>query len=308
MDLIISTLSRALVAGTPLLFGTIGEIIAERSGVFNLGTEGMMATGAVIAFGVTLSTGSVWLGFLMAIIAAALLSSIHAFVCITLKGKQTLSGLALTMIGLGLSGVIGRSYIGIPLPERFSSIKIPYLSLLPIIGPTLFSRDILFYIALFLAIFSYIFLYKTRVGINLRSVGESPKAADSLGVNVNLYRYIAVIIGGAMAGMGGAYLSTAYIPQWIEGMVGGRGWIVVALTIFAYWNPLKAIWTSYLFGGIYILQYLLQPLGIPPSLLMMMPYLSTLIILILTSRSNLLKRIGSPEALGEPFLKEDKQR
>jgi simple sugar transport system permease protein len=306
MDLIISTLSRALVAGTPLLFGTIGEIIAERSGVFNLGIEGMMATGAVIAFGVTLSTGSVWLGFLMAIIAAALLSSIHAFVCITLKGKQTLSGLALTMIGLGLSGVIGRSYIGIPLPERFSSIKIPYLSLLPIIGPTLFSRDILFYIALFLAIFSYIFLYKTRVGINLRSVGESPKAADSLGVNVNLYRYIAVIIGGAMAGMGGAYLSTAYIPQWIEGMVGGRGWIVVALTIFAYWNPLKAIWTSYLFGGIYILQYLLQPLGIPPSLLMMMPYLSTLIILILTSRSNLLKRIGSPEALGEPFLKEDK--
>jgi simple sugar transport system permease protein len=306
MDLIISTLSRALVAGTPLLFGTIGEIIAERSGVFNLGIEGMMATGAVIAFGVTLSTGSVWLGFLMAIIAAALLSSIHAFVCITLKGKQTLSGLALTMIGLGLSGVIGRSYIGIPLPQRFSSIKIPYLSLLPIIGPTLFSRDILFYIALFLAIFSYIFLYKTRVGINLRSVGESPKAADSLGVNVNLYRYIAVIIGGAMAGMGGAYLSTAYIPQWIEGMVGGRGWIVVALTIFAYWNPLKAIWTSYLFGGIYILQYLLQPLGIPPSLLMMMPYLSTLIILILTSRSNLLKRIGSPEALGEPFLKEDK--
>lgn len=306
MDLIISTLSRALVAGTPLLFGTIGEIIAERSGVFNLGIEGMMATGAVIAFGVTLSTGSVWFGFLMAIIAAALLSSIHAFVCITLKGKQTLSGLALTMIGLGLSGVIGRSYIGIPLPERFSSIKIPYLSLLPIIGPTLFSRDILFYIALFLAIFSYIFLYKTRVGINLRSVGESPKAADSLGVNVNLYRYIAVIIGGAMAGMGGAYLSTAYIPQWIEGMVGGRGWIVVALTIFAYWNPLKAIWTSYLFGGIYILQYLLQPLGIPPSLLMMMPYLSTLIILILTSRSNLLKRIGSPEALGEPFLKEDK--
>lgn len=306
MDLIISTLSRALVAGTPLLFGTIGEIIAERSGVFNLGIEGMMATGAVIAFGVTLSTGSVWFGFLMAIIAAALLSSIHAFVCITLKGKQTLSGLALTMIGLGLSGVIGRSYIGIPLPQRFSSIKIPYLSLLPIIGPTLFSRDILFYIALFLAIFSYIFLYKTRVGINLRSVGESPKAADSLGVNVNLYRYIAVIIGGAMAGMGGAYLSTAYIPQWIEGMVGGRGWIVVALTIFAYWNPLKAIWTSYLFGGIYILQYLLQPLGIPPSLLMMMPYLSTLIILILTSRSNLLKRIGSPEALGEPFLKEDK--
>ncbi len=306
MDLIISTLSRTLVAGTPLLFGTIGEIIAERSGVFNLGIEGMMATGAVVAFGVTLSTGSVWLGFLMAMIVAALLSSIHAFVCITLKGKQTLSGLALTMVGLGLSGVIGRSYIGIPLPERFSSIKIPYLSLLPIIGPTLFSRDILFYIALFLAIFSYILLYKTRVGINLRSAGESPKAADSLGVNVNLYRYIAVIIGGAMAGMGGAYLSTAYIPQWIEGMVGGRGWIVVALTIFAYWNPLKAIWTSYLFGGIYILQYLLQPLGIPPSLLMMLPYLSTLIILILTSRSNLLKRIGSPEALGEPFLKEDK--
>lgn len=144
------------------------------------------------------------------------------------------------------------------------------------------------------------------MGINLRSVGESPKAADSIGINVNLYRYLAVVIGGSFAGMAGAYLSTAYIPQWIEGMTGGRGWIVIALTIFAYWDPLKALIGAYLFGGIYVLQYLLQPLGIPPSLLLMLPYLSTLLVLILSSERNIINHIGPPESLGEPFIKEEK--
>lgn len=306
MDLIISVLSRTLVAGTPLLLATIGEIIAERSGVYNLGIEGLMSMGAVTAFGVTYLTSNPWLGFFSAIFFTAILSSIHTFVCITLKGKQTLSGLALTMVGIGLSGVIGRSFIGIPLPARFSSINIIFLSKIPFIGKILFSRDPLFYLSIILTILVWFIIFKTKLGINLRSIGESPKAADSVGLNVNSYRYFSVIIGGSFAGMAGAYLSTAYIPQWIEGMTGGRGWIVIALTIFAYWNPMKALIGAYLFGGIYVLQYLLQPLGISPSLLLMLPYVSTLLVLILIAEKNLLKHIGAPESLGEPFVKEDK--
>lgn len=306
MDLLISILSRTLVAGTPLLLATIGEIIAERSGIYNLGVEGLMSIGAVIAFGVTYTTSNPWLGFVTAILIAAILSSLHAFVSITLKGKQTLSGLALTMVGLGMSGVIGRSYIGLPLSARFSSLKVPLFSNIPFLGPILFSRDPIFYISIFLTFISYWFIFKTKLGVNLRSVGESPKVADSLGINVNLYRYISVIVGGAFAGMAGAYLSTAYIPQWVEGMTGGRGWIVIALTIFAYWDPLKAMFGAYLFGGIYILQYLLQPLGVSPSLLLMLPYISTLLVLILTAQQRMLKHIGAPASLGEPFIKEEK--
>ncbi len=306
MDLIIAILSRTLVAGTPLLLATIGEIIAERSGVYNLGVEGLMSVGAVVAFGVTYSTSNPWFGLLISIIVCSALSSLHAFVTVTLKGKQTLSGLALTMVGLGLSGVLGRAYIGIPLPARFSSISIPILSKIPIIGPIIFSRDPLFYISIILTFVASFIIFNTKLGINLRSVGESPKVADSLGIDVDLYRYISVIIGGAFAAMAGAYLSTAYIPQWIEGMTGGRGWIVIALTIFSYWNPLKAMFGAYLFGGIYVVQYLLQPLGISPSLLLMLPYFATLLILIINAEQNLIKHIGAPESLGEPFIKEEK--
>ncbi len=306
MDLIISILSRTLVAGTPLLFATVGEIIAERSGVYNLGIEGLMSLGAVVSFGITYITSNPWLGFFTAIIVTAILSSIHAFVSITLKSNQTLSGLALTMVGLGLSGVIGRNFIGIPLSSRFSSFRLPILYKIPILGQTIFSKDPLFYICIILTCLSSFIIFNTKIGINLRSTGESPKAADSVGVNVNLYRYISVILGGAFAGMGGAYLSTAYIPQWIEGMTGGRGWIVIALTIFSYWHPMKAMIGAYLFGGIYVIQYLLQPLGISPSLLLMLPYLTTIIVLILNAQRNILKHLGAPSALGEPFIKEEK--
>ncbi|NMC68184.1 MAG: ABC transporter permease [Spirochaetales bacterium] len=306
MDLIISILSRALIAGTPLLLATIGEIIAERSGVYNLGIEGLMSLGAVTAFAVTYTLSNPWIGLICAILVTAILSLIHAFVCVTLNGKQTLSGLALTMVGIGISGVLGRGFIGIPLPSRFSGINIPILTNIPILGKIFFNKDPLFYISLILTFISYYLIFKTKVGINLRSVGESPKAADSAGINVKKYQYIAVIIGGSFSGIAGAYLSTAYIPQWIEGMTGGRGWIVIALTIFAYWDPIKALWGAYLFGGIYVLQYLLQPLGIPPSLLLMLPYLCTLLVLILTASKSKIKHIGPPASLGEPFIKEEK--
>lgn len=306
MDLIISILSRTLVAGTPLLLATIGEIIAERSGVYNLGIEGLMSLGAVTAFAVTYSTSNPLIGLICAILITAILSTLHAFVCVTLNGKQTLSGLALTMVGIGISGVLGRGFIGIPLPSRFGGINIPMLTNIPFLGKILFNKDPLFYLSLILTFVSYYIIFKTKIGINLRSVGESPKAADSAGIDVKKYQYIAVIIGGSFAGIAGAYLSTAYIPQWIEGMTGGRGWIVIALTIFAYWDPIKALWGAYLFGGIYVLQYLLQPLGIPPSLLLMLPYLSTLLVLILTASKSKIKHIGPPAALGEPFIKEEK--
>jgi len=306
MSLIISTLSRAMVAGTPFLLGTVGEIITERSGVLNLGIEGMMALGAIVGFSVTYTTKNLILGFIAGIIAGGLLALLHAFVSITIRGIQTLSGLAIAMTGVGLAGMLGKNYIGVAIPARFSEVPIPILSKIPFIGPILFNRDPLFYIAIILSILSWFIMFKTKIGINLRSVGENPKAADSLGVNVALTRYIATFIGGCFAGFAGAYLTLAYMPTWIEGMTGGRGWVVIALTIFAQWDPIKAIFVSYLFGGIDVLQYILQPLGIPVPILKMSPYIATLIVLLITARESLRKHLGAPASLGEPFVKGEK--
>ncbi|BAL81027.1 ABC transporter permease [Caldisericum exile] len=306
MNLIISILQRTMVAGTPLLLGTVGEILAERSGILNLGIEGMMALGAIVGFSITYVTKNPVIGVVAGILAGGVLSLIHAFVSITIKGNQTLSGLAIAMIGSGLAGMLGKSYIGVALPSKFSEIAIPGLSNIPFIGPILFNRDPLFYIGIILAVFFWFLLFKTRWGINIRSVGENPKAADALGVNVGLIRYISTFIGGCFAGFAGAYLTLAYMPNWIEGMTGGRGWIVIALTIFAQWNPLRAILGAYIFGGVDVLQYILQPLGIPVPILKMTPYIVTIIILLITAREVIRKHLGAPNALGEPFVKGEK--
>ncbi len=305
-DLIVSTLARAMVAGTPFLLGTTGEIITEKSGILNLGIEGMMALGAIVGFSVTYVTKNVLIGLLSGILAGGLLAFLHAFISITLNGNQVLSGLSIAMIGTGIAGMLGKSYIGVPLPVRFSEISIPVLSKIPFLGKILFIRDPLFYLAIILAIISWFVMFKTRIGINLRSVGENPKASDALGVNVALTRYIATFIGGCFSGFAGAYLTLAYMPSWIEGMTGGRGWVVIALTIFAQWDPLKAIFVSYLFGTIDVLQYILQPLGIPVPILKMTPYIATLIILLITARELIKKHLGSPASLGEPFVKGEK--
>jgi len=304
-NLILSALKAAIPAGTPLLYGTLGEVVAERSGVLNLGVEGMMIVGAVTAFGVTHTTGNIWLGVLAAALAGGLLALVHAFTSVTLRVNQVVSGLALTMLGLGLSGLWGKRYIGTPPSARLETLAVPGLSNLPIIGPLLFRYDPLIYLAIILVPILWLIMYKTRWGITLRSVGESPATADALGVNVFLVRYLAVFFGGLMAGMGGAYLSIVYAPAWIEGMTAGAGWIVIALTIFAMWNPARALLGAYLFGGVRVLQYRLQPLGISPNLLNMLPFIFTILVLLVSASEAMRKRIGAPAALMQPYMREE---
>ncbi len=299
-DIIISTLGRAMVAGTPLLLATTGEIICERSGILNLGVEGMMAMGAVVAFIVTMTTGQPWLGVLAAIGAGMILSVVHAFASISLQANQVVSGLALTMLGLGLSGMMGKPYVGKPLEIKMDDWVIPFLSDIPYLGKIFFSQGPFFYLAIFLALFSWFFLERTRMGIQVRSTGENPKATETQGVNVAWIRYACVIIGGGFAALAGAHLSISYSSSWIEGMTAGRGWIAIALTIFALWNPGRAVWAAFLFGGIFVVQYLLQPLGISPNFLAMLPYIATLLILLLISLRDP-RRLNAPAMLAEPY-------
>jgi len=299
-DIIISTLQRTMVAGTPLLLATTGEIICERSGILNLGVEGVMAIGAVTAFIVTMTTGSPWLGVAVAIAAGMTISIIHAFASITLQANQVVSGLALTMLGLGLSGMIGKPYVGKPLLIKMEDWNIPWLSDLPWLGKILFSQSPFFYLAILLALVSWFFLERTRLGIEIRSTGENPQATETQGVNVSKLRYLSVIIGGGFSGLAGAHLSISYSKSWIEGMTAGRGWIAIALTIFALWNPGRAIWAAFIFGGIFVMQYLLQPLGISPNFLAMLPYIATLVILLLISFKDP-KKLNAPAMLAEPY-------
>jgi simple sugar transport system permease protein len=302
----LSVLRAAIPAGTPLLFGTLGEVTAERSGVLNLGVEGMMIVGAVAAFGVTQSTGSFWLGVVAGGLVGALLALVHAFASITLRVNQVVSGLALTMVGSGLSGLVGKRYIGMPLKVRVRPLAIPLLSDLPIFGTLLFRFDPLAYLAIALVPVLWFLMYKTRWGITLRSVGENPATADAMGISVSLVRYLAVAFGGLMAGIGGGYLSIVYAPAWIEGMTAGAGWIVVALTIFAMWDPLRAMLGAYLFGGVRVLQYRLQPLGISPNLLNMLPFVFTILVLLISAGEATRKRIGAPAALMQPYNREER--
>ena len=299
-DIIISVAQRTLIAGTPLLLGTIGEVICERSGILNLGVEGVMAVGAVTAFIVTFISGNPWFGLMAAIFAGAVISSLHAFVSITLNASQVVSGLALTMLGLGISGLVGKPYIGKPLAQKMETWPIPLLADIPVVGPVLFNHSPYFYLAIALALIAWFILDYTRVGITIRSAGENPRATETQGINVYRIRYWCVIAGGALAGMAGAHLSTSYSKSWIEGMTGGRGWIVIALTIFALWNPLRAIIGAFLFGGIFVVQYLLQPLGISPNFLAMLPYLATLLVLFIGALRDS-RKLNPPAMLAEPY-------
>ncbi|MDA3809243.1 MAG: ABC transporter permease [Spirochaetaceae bacterium] len=304
LEIITSILVRTVVAGTPLLLGTLGEVVSERSGILNLGVEGMMSFGAVTGFIVTFTTGSPLLGMFAAIAAGALLSVIHAFVTVSLRANQVVSGLALTMLGIGLSGLWGKPYIGRPLTIKMNPIAIPYLSDIPVLGKVLFYQDLYFYLSVILGIIVWFLLKHTKIGITVRSVGENPKAAETMGINVTMVKYLCVMVGGAFAGMAGAHLSTAYSKSWIEGMTSGRGWIVIALTIFALWEPSKAFIGAYVFGGIFVIQYVLQPLGISPNLLAMLPYLTTLGVLLFYGLSKKGQRkMSAPATLGEPYIR-----
>ncbi len=314
--LIVILLSSAVISGTPLLFAALGEILSERVGVLNLGVEGMMLVGAVTGFIVTLQTHNHWLGIAAAMIAGGSMAAIHAFLSITLRANQVVSGLALTIFGTGLSGYLGQPYVGQPIPstEVFRKVSLPLLSKIPWLGKALFQQDALVYLSFILVAALWILIFHTRWGLHMRSVGENPAAADSMGIHVYLTRYIYVILGGMLAGIGGAYLSLAVVPAWSENMTAGRGWIAVALVIFAVWHPGKALIGAYIFGGVDSLGFRIQALGdkavyfknIPNQFLQMLPYILTIIVLIFVTSETKKRRVGTPASLGVPYDREER--
>ncbi len=314
MEAVLSILTFVLIdavkAGTPLLFATLGEIFSEKVGNLNLGVEGMMLMGAVMGFSVGLSTGSPILGIAAALVAGACGALIFAFLTITLRANQIVSGLSLTIFGTGFSSFVGQKLVGEALPESiksvFRAVEIPLLSKIPVIGPALFNQDILVYAGYAVAIISGIYLYKTRTGLNIRTIGENPGAADTAGINITLYKYVHILFGGALAGLGGGYLSLVAVPSWQDAVTGGRGWIAVALVIFVTWNPYKSMLGAYFFGGLSILGlYLQSHLPIPQSIFDMLPYLATIVVLIMISLKKS-KENCPPKALGEPYFREER--
>jgi len=303
MDLITSLLQEALKASTPLLLATLGEIYSERSGVVNLGIEGIMAIGAFAAFVVAYSTRSIALALAMAAMAGLIFSSLHAISSLKFRANQTVSGLAMTMLGLGISSVAGTRYVGLPLTTTLEPLRIPHLSEIPILG-ALFYQDLMVYFGLALAVFLWCFLNYTKYGLQIKAVGENPSAADSSGTNVDLVRYACTLFGGALGGLAGAYLSLSYLPGWTDGMTQGRGWIAVALTVLSFWDPLKSILGALVFGSIDALQFVLQPFGVPASLLGALPYAVTVIVMTLGTVLLAKRRIRPPAALGIPYSRE----
>jgi simple sugar transport system permease protein len=306
--LIIAVLATAVTAGTPLLYAALGEILAERAGILNLGVEGMMLVGAVSGFIAALITGNPWIGVLASLLAGGALALIHAVLTVSLKANQVVSGLVLTIFGTGLSGYLGKPYIGQPLPNAFKSLELGFFSDIPIIGSIFFSQDALVYLSFLLVPLLWFLIYRTKMGLNLRSVGENPAAADSLGVSVSKTRYLYTIIGGMLAGVAGAYLSLAYAPSWMEHMTAGRGWIAVALVIFARWNPIYAVIGAYMFGAIDALGFRMQMMDVEISsyFLNMLPYICTIAVLILSTRKSQTGGVGSPKALGVAYDREER--
>jgi len=303
LDITASILAEAVKAGTPLMLATLGEVYCERSGVLNLGLDGVMTIGALTGFVATLVTGSVWIGLVSAMIAGGLFSLIHAFTSISLGANQTVSGLALAMLGTGVSSLLGAKYVGQPLTDRLPVLQIPVLSEIPFAGG-FFCHDPVMYLGMVLSIAMWFILFKTRLGIVIRTVGEKPEAADAAGVNVYLIRYLCVFLGGMLGGLGGAYVTLSYTPGWREGVMMGRGWIALALTIFSLWNPIGSMLGAFLFGGVEVLQFHLQEYGVPASLLGALPYVATIIVLAVSSIGFMKKRLGAPAALGSPYRRE----
>ena len=308
MEFFIQILISAVVMGTPLLFATLGGVISERAGVINLGMEGLMLVGALVAFIVMLNTGNYFLAVAAAALASGIVSIIHGVICLTLRASQIASGLALTFFGTGLSGLFGDKLIGETI-EPLSRIPIPGLHAIPVLGPVLFNHDVLVYFSYVCVALLWWMLYKTRLGLNIRSMGEAPEVCDSLGLSVISYRFFAIISGGMLIGIGGAYFPLALTPFWVDGITGGRGWIAVALVIFAFWDPVKAMGGAYLFGLALSLELRLQILGIEmsPYFLKMLPFILTILVLTLVTIRNNRRGIQvMPAALGKVFFRGEK--
>jgi len=302
LDTAAAVLVSMMAAATPLLYAALGELVTEKSGVLNLGVEGMMITGAVTAFAAATITGSLALGIVAGAAAATALSLIFALLTLSLVANQVATGLALTIFGIGFSALIGQGYVGTPL-DALPKLDIPGISDLTFIGPVLFGHDFLVYFSFVMVGVVAWFLYRTRAGLVLRAVGESHDAAHAIGYPVIAIRYLAVAFGGAMAGLGGAYLSLAYTPMWIENMTAGRGWIALALVVFATWRPGRVLLGAYLFGGVTILQLHGQGFGldIASQVLSMLPYLATILVLVLISSDRALIRLNAPADIGRIF-------
>ncbi|WP_147821324.1 ABC transporter permease [Salidesulfovibrio onnuriiensis] len=297
LEIIVPLLSATVQSGTPILYATLGEMMTEKGGVLNLGVEGILSFSALAAFVTSFLTGSPALGFLMGGFAGLLLASIHAFVCISCLGNQVVSGLALTILGLGLTRFLGTPYIGLPC-EGFDKFAFPLLSQIPAIGDIFFRQDALVYVSYVIPVLFWFFFKRTSLGMAMEAVGEYPAAAAAAGLKPILLRYCSVLGGGFLIGLGGAYLSLAYTNLWTNGLSGGRGWIAVALVIFAFWRPGRAVAGAYLFGGVMSFQLLLQARGtnIPSSILLALPYALTICALVFSAWRR--KYSDMPAALG----------
>ncbi|MBA3379127.1 MAG: ABC transporter permease [Chloroflexia bacterium] len=303
-----SVLAAAMVSGAAILYAALGEVLAERSGVLNLGVEGMMLMGALGGFAVCYWSGSAELGVIGAIAVGALMALIHAVLTVSFRANQVVSGLALTIFGGGLSAYLGAGLVGKPAPDRFSRLDIPILGNLPGIGNILFNQNALVYLAYVVVPLLWWFIYRTRAGLNLRAVGENPATADAMGLNIVRLRYRYVIAGGAFAGLGGGVISLATNPGWAENVTAGRGWIAVALVIFGTWNPARVAAGAFLFGAVEAGQFRLQGINVPVSsfFLNMLPYIFTIIVLVFSTLSTRRLRIGQPAALGTTYVREER--
>ena len=302
MDQLAELVVLTLAAGTPLVFAALGELITEKAGVLNLGVEGMMLVGAIAAFAVAAMTGNAWLGVLAGIAAGSALSIVFAVLTLSLLANQVAAGLALSLFGVGLSAFVGKEYVSIVI-EGIRPLGIGGVTDVPVLGKLLFGHNPLVYVSLVLFFVIDRFLYRTRSGLVVRAVGEAPDSAHAIGYPVVRIRYLAVAFGGACAGLGGAYLAVAYTPLWTEGMTAGRGWIALALVVFATWRPRRVLAGAYLFGGVTLATFQAQAIGIavPSQLLAMLPYLATIIVLAIISRDALAIRLNAPSSLGKPF-------
>ncbi|MBZ4023082.1 ABC transporter permease [Rhodobacter sp. TJ_12] len=299
---IVTLIAALMAASTPVLLAATGELVAEKSGVLNLGVEGMMILGAVAGFATAVTTGSPVLGFLGGAVAGALLASLFAVLTQLLLSNQTATGLALTLFGLGLSALFGKGFEGIR-PPPTTKLDFGPLSEIPVLGPILFHHDWMVYLSLVLVAATWAFLKYARAGLILRAVGENHDAAHALGYRVIAVRFAALAFGGALAGLGGAYLSLVRVPQWTEGMTAGAGWIALAIVVFASWKPERVLVGAYLFGGITALQLQLQAAGyaIPVHLLSMAPYVITVLVLVILSATHRHGAPAAPAALGRSF-------
>ena len=302
MDSIALLLAATLSAGTVLALAALGLLINEKAGIVNLGAEGMMLCAAIAGFATVIHTGNTWLGLAAGMAAGALLAALFGLLVIWLGTNQYATGLALSLFGAGLSAFAGIGYVKEKLPEQ-AQFSIPLLADIPLLGTALFRQHPVVYLAMLVTAALIWFLTRTRAGLVLRAVGESPESAHALGYPVRRIRLLAVMAGGALCGLAGSYVSTVYTPLWVEGMIAGKGWIALALTTFATWRPARVLLGAYLFGGVTMLQFQLQSMGVevPTQLLTMLPYLATIVVLVLISRNPLWIRINMPSSLGKPF-------